>query len=279
VGHPVLYTFPLGLLILGSILALGFLLSLVKSDADRAKKLLTDPRHQRAWRLLQGESSSPVFIPVGEGGNQVAAEERFAKAADYLLSEGVPREKAESHLRVFQRLLQQVVDPLQALIPATPNKPYHHCFTVLYQSGEVLQERVANDSLTAYQQEIHHAVEEYARIGDLPGQALSAICALRPEGKSRFWLEFQPDGLPGEIKSELATRLEALPVPAVTRPVAFATHALLWGGTGTCVSLFRPIPRAWASLGPESVFPDAALEKAWPAEPATPAPAERQASS
>jgi hypothetical protein len=106
---------------------------------------------------------------------------------------------------------------------------------LFYQPDEVLRQRLVN------QQEFLHFIGEVDRVvrgyfSELepgPGQALTLVLAIRPGRRARFWLEFNPGGLPDEVPAGLQRRLQELRPPEARHgPVAHANHVLLWGGTG-----------------------------------------------
>lgn len=156
---------------------------------------------------------------------------------------------------------------LDQMIPDRPAEPAHFCYLQLYQPDEVLRQRLPSvEELGRFSQDVERAVAEFAAEERLSGQALSLFAALRPGGRSRFWLEFRPGGVSQEREEALLRRLERVRPPAVSGEVALASYALLWGGPGHKNDVFAFAPRAWVeALGPAGgVIPDDALSRAWP---------------
>src|SRR5262249_18267668 len=169
VGKPFLYRFPLGLLILAGVAAFSGLLSLWKTDADRAKQLLQDPKYQHALKVVSQDHStslpSSVFFRPGHSEEpSLAPEQRFSAAVDSILSEGVRREQAEKNVRLLQAQLSQSpgADPFRELVPDAPTLPIHPCFTFLYQPESVLLVRTTAEALTEYGKEIDRLLETFA---------------------------------------------------------------------------------------------------------------------
>ena len=148
--------------------------------------------------------------------------------------------------------------------------PVHICFVSLYQPDAILHERiVAFDDFGQYQKAVIRILEDQAAsVARQAGQFGSVYGAVRPGRKSRFWLEFSPGGVAPEFQAALLFRLNNLPAPMVRGPVAFAVHALLWGGTGERASRFLFMPTRWseAIAGRGGTIPDAPLRKVWPVE-------------
>jgi hypothetical protein len=157
-------------------------------------------------------------------------------------------------------------DPMAGLIPDQPQRPFHACFTQMYQADDVLRQRVPSvDDFSNYLKALDGELAAFAAERAFDGQALSLFVAVRPGRQSRLWLEFRPGGVPAHPERELVSRLEAVPAPEVNGPVAVATYSLLWGGPGTKENLFAFMPGEWAeAVGPNDVLPDDALRKVWP---------------
>jgi hypothetical protein len=139
---------------------------------------------------------------------------------------------------------------------------------VLYQPDPVLRQRVASIEVFAkYLKQIMDTAAEYwAGVPAGESRAVTLVVAVKPGGRSRFWLDANPPGLEAELVRGLYERLQGLPVPLVRQgPVAVAIQATLWGCGG------RPggwafIPREWqdACGGQELLVPDGILEIVWP---------------
>ena len=100
---PFAYQFPLGLLILGGIVALGLLTKIfVESDADRVRKLLKNPKYQHALEILSRPEPQPVADQSLSDASRLF-ERRLTAAVDYLHWEGLSREEAEGNLRLIVR--------------------------------------------------------------------------------------------------------------------------------------------------------------------------------
>ena len=98
-----------------------------------------------------------------------------------------------------------------------------------------------------------------------PAQAVTLVIAVKPGGKSRFWVNFNPGGgVDTELVKGLLERLQELPVPVVRQgPVAVAIQATLWGGQRGGWEL---IPKEWQeACGQQNVLVlDGILAIVWP---------------
>lgn len=136
-----------------------------------------------------------------------------------------------------------------------------------HQPDEVLRQRLDGAEIGQFSRRVESVVEHYfAGLAPGPGQALTIVWAVRPGRLVRFWLEFNPGGLPAEIGEELQRRLNDMHPPAVrSGPVSCALHCALWGGTGKA-DAFAFIPREWQAAcreGENLVIPDDVLARVW----------------
>jgi hypothetical protein len=139
---------------------------------------------------------------------------------------------------------------------------------LLYQPDEVLRERVTDiEAFGGYLKEIYAVAEEYwAGKPEGPGQALTIVAAVKPGGRTRFWLDSSLGKLNPAVAQPLIHRLQELPVPAVRQgPVAFAIQGVLWGGApGGGGWAFVPTEWQERCHGRNLVVPDGFLELVWP---------------
>jgi hypothetical protein len=139
---------------------------------------------------------------------------------------------------------------------------------VLYQPDAVLRERVASVEVFAkyLKQVMDTASAFWSAVPAGECRAVTLVVAVKPGGRSRFWLDANPPGLDAGLVRSLCERLQGLPVPLVRHgPVALAIHATLWGSGG------RPggwafIPKEWQdACGQQQLLvPDGFLEIVWP---------------
>jgi hypothetical protein len=231
-------------------------------------------RERRVRRLLRKRPYQYALVVYAYG--------NLTKAVRYLCEHGLAEKKADANLRLILRTLgigstglgpygKGIVtvsslrsckpDAAGSLVPSQPRQPVHPCGQALYQPDSVLQHRVASvQDMGEYLQAVSGAVEEFAGFFQFAGQALSLTGVVRPGRHRRFWLEFQPDGVPSKMKQRLLQRLEVIEAPQVDGPVAFVSHLLLWGGPDQ-EAPFSFVPRAW--LRPIGVLPDDPLKKLW----------------
>jgi hypothetical protein len=94
---PFLYTFPLGLTIVGVLFGgLVLIAKFVKTDDDRTvAKLQSDPRYAQAIQIFLATLPSDEADPVRRREKVLAA---LQSAVEYLTTQGVPREEAEKNL-------------------------------------------------------------------------------------------------------------------------------------------------------------------------------------
>jgi hypothetical protein len=140
----------------------------------------------------------------------------------------------------------------------------------LYQPEEVLQRRLADSSVFAkYMKQVMDAATRYwATVPRQRGRGAVLVAAVKPGGRSRFWLETEPAGLGASLVEGLYRALEQIPAPLVRGgPVAVAMQASLWGG-GEMPGGFPPIPTEWRqaseSEGRNLLVPDEVLAVVWP---------------
>jgi hypothetical protein len=161
----------------------------------------------------------------------------------------------------------ELLGPPGHLIPARPLYPADFCYRHLYQPPVVLHDRLPSlEEFGRFCRDVEEAVREFATMVHYHGQSLSLFIGLRPGGRSRFWLEFRPDGVPAEAKQALLRRLEAVRPPEVRGEVAAASYSLLWGGPGYQTDVFAFIPYEWRAAlgGGQGLIPEDVLHVAWP---------------
>jgi hypothetical protein len=140
--------------------------------------------------------------------------------------------------------------------------------SIIYQPDEVLRQRVASqDVFINYVKQVIDTATAYWA-GEPAGapRAVTLVVAIKPGGRSRFWLDATPEPLPDEQVKRLTARLESLAVPLIRGgPVAVAFHASLWSGSPD-EGGWRFIPGEWqrACAGDELLVPDGILERVWP---------------
>jgi hypothetical protein len=218
----------------------------------------------RYWPLQEGE----VFLFTGR------TEEDFGKPLFYRVPVGLVVLAGLAFLGVGATIqcraqaarTAKANAALAGLLPDAPRRPFHPCFTQLFQPDDVLRQRVPAATVVGdYLKAIDESLTAFAAEHDFSGQALSLFLAVRPGRRSRAWVEFQPGGVPAVWERDLVPRLEAVPAPEVTGLIALATYSLLWGGPGTKENLFVGVPRAWAeAAGPKGAEVDDLLDRVWP---------------
>ena len=137
---------------------------------------------------------------------------------------------------------------------------------MLHQPDAVLRQRVMSPHLFGeFLPRIEQTVKEYLEaLPESDGRTCSIVVALKPNHKSRFWIEYYPVPLPPEDHAALLEALGRLDVPDIQGgPVSFAMFGLMWGGIGREKDPhFRAIPQEWHTSD-EGVIPDAPLAKVW----------------
>jgi hypothetical protein len=116
---------------------------------------------------------------------------------------------------------------------ATPVPAFAAAFNQWYQPDAVQRARIPDfDSMIQFAKRITAAGEEYwAAAPKGVGQSMTILAAIKPGGLSRFWVETSPGGLTADELAPFIELLEWVPAPLVHGgPVAFSTHAFLWGG-------------------------------------------------
>lgn len=116
---------------------------------------------------------------------------------------------------------------------------------VLLQHGDVIQQRVQSvDALAEYVRKVEVAA---ATALQLEFQRKPAggfiVVAVRPDGKSKSWLDFEPE-MPGATQAALRKSIEKVPPLEVkSGVVVFAIKVSVWGGKSP--SRFAPAPSEW----------------------------------
>jgi hypothetical protein len=148
------------------------------------------------------------------------------------------------------------------------SSPFQLVESLLYQPDEVLRQRLPNsDAFLDYVKRVLETAAAYW-IGQpvQAGQTVTLVMAIKPGGRSRFWLDLAPGGLPPEVERHFLSRLEELTPPVVQHgPVAMALHATLWGGRAAG---WEFLPRQWQQAcqhgNQELLVPDGILPLVWP---------------
>jgi hypothetical protein len=140
--------------------------------------------------------------------------------------------------------------------------------SILYQPDDVLRQRVASQDvfINYLKQVIEASTAFWAGEPAAAPRAVTLVVAIKPGGRSRFWLDVTPEALPAEQQARLTARLAAIAVPLVRGgPVAVALHASLWGGS-PAEGGWHFIPDEWqrACAGDQLIVPDGILERVWP---------------
>ena len=160
------------------------------------------------------------------------------------------------HLLASLLLAALTMTAAEAVEPATTYD------VILLQPDATMKARVPDlDRFADY----IRALQREARV---PGPAAAAsgfvVIALRPDGSSRAWLDFD-EPLNAGVSTMLVQRLRALPVPAVQGgPVVFALKVGLWGGKPS--ARVAPSPRQWrdaAARAGHALEPGELVEKIW----------------
>jgi hypothetical protein len=148
------------------------------------------------------------------------------------------------------------------------SSPFQLVESLLYQPDEVLRQRMPNsDAFLAYVKRVLETAAAYWTAQPVQsGQTATLVLAVKPGGRSRFWLDLDPGGLAPEAERNFLARLEELTPPVVQHgPVAMAFHATLWGGRA---SGWEFLPREWQQAcqqgGQQLLVPDGILPLVWP---------------
>lgn len=132
-------------------------------------------------------------------------------------------------------------------LPARASEPLTKFGVVLLQPDIVLKNRVPE--VTALANYIR-AVEDAARASFLtnqqhPSTAGFIVVAVRPEQKSKVWLDFDPP-LPSALKDVVIANLKAVqPFGARAGAVVFAIKVGIWGGAKPVRT--TPSPAEWTA--------------------------------
>ncbi len=145
-------------------------------------------------------------------------------------------------------------------------KPYDMRGVLLLQPDFILSERVEVADLSTYIKSVTAAADTTLAGIDKPVPSAGFIViAVRPDGRSKVWLDFSP-ALPPAIAARLRASLERVaPFRADGGIVVFALNSTLWGAEASS----RPMPspfewnNAMKSLdGPMEI--EALVERVWP---------------
>ncbi len=104
-GKPFLYKFPLGLVIIGSLVILGGLGALfgkaspVPTSPAQVQQLLEDPRYPKALEIMA--ECGRQLEAAGPGPDGQTSSNPFEAAVEYLVREGVPAAEAEANLNLI----------------------------------------------------------------------------------------------------------------------------------------------------------------------------------
>ncbi|MEO8673768.1 MAG: hypothetical protein ABI411_20865 [Tahibacter sp.] len=144
-------------------------------------------------------------------------------------------------------------------------KPYSNEGIVLLQPEFLLQERVTVDDLGNYiKAVVAAATATLATENNLTPSAGFLVFAIRPEGTSKTWLDFNP-ALPAALDARLRAALDAVPPCKTQRGVVvFAIDSSLSGAS----SLQRePAPAEWKKAlktPTEKVEIAELMDRVWP---------------
>lgn len=154
--------------------------------------------------------------------------------------------------------------------PAT-DKIFHVLFIDLYQSNQVMVDRLGNDATSFIQYATNVKREAANTFAHTNHQSMSGtlVVAVKPGNESKVWLIMDHSQISQKLRTNLIKRLEAVPVLSVAEgPIAFSISFDAWGGSPDAVHDTNPIiPIEWqdAMRGqPTGVVPDAPLAIIWP---------------
>lgn len=116
---------------------------------------------------------------------------------------------------------------------------------VLLQHGDVIQQRVQSvDALAEYIQKVQDAAAA-ALQSESQRKATGGflVVAVRPNGKSKAWLDLEPEA-PGTTQDMLRKSIEEIqPLEVRSGVVVFAIKVSIWGGK--VPPRFAPAPSEW----------------------------------
>lgn len=137
---------------------------------------------------------------------------------------------------------------------------------MLLQPESVLRERVRVQELSGYIASVNAAAEtSLAGIAEPSPTSGFIVIAVRPDGRSRTWLDFAP-ALPPTVDARLRSSMEQVATFKATGGlVVFAINATLWGAAPTGCQ--GPSPVEWQAVmktadGPMEL--EALIERVWP---------------
>jgi hypothetical protein len=145
-------------------------------------------------------------------------------------------------------------------------KPYSMQNVLLLQPDSVLRERVEVADLSIYIKSVITAADTSLAGIDKPvSSAGFIVVAVRPDGRSKVWLDFSPT-LPPAIAARLRSSLERVaPFRADGGIVVFALNSTLWGAEAT--SRPMPSPSEWNNATKSLDTPieiEELIERVWP---------------
>ena len=154
-----------------------------------------------------------------------------------------------------------------------PAKGFVTTGIVLYQTNEVLQQRVPDTTLLAAYLKQLQAILTGTFANDKTPETFHVVVAVRPGKQARVWFVASKQAVDSAELAALRAKLEAVtPVEVTGGPVALAISGTLAGGDGAGKPDARefqpPVPKAWqdavkTKLTPQTV--DATLDAVWPA--------------
>lgn len=152
------------------------------------------------------------------------------------------------------------------LIPENPDRPFYFALSMMHQPDPILERRIVSiDEVGNYMKRIESTSKEFFEsIPESAGRTCSIIFALKPNRRSRLWIEYHPTPLPHDDHHALLDRLSSIDAPEVREgPVSIAMFALLWGGIGRDARPnFSMVPKEWVEAG--GTIPDEPLSRVWP---------------
>lgn len=166
-------------------------------------------------------------------------------------------------------MIPEILFALSMLGAVATAEPYRMTQIVLLQPDAVIGRRVEVQALSDYVRQVNAAAQ--AHLAGVAGPAPAAgfvVIAVRPEARSRVWLDFDPP-LPPDVAAALRASLERVtPFDAKDGMVVFAISATLWGAATTERSL--PSLPEWDAALKDTQVPletEALVERVWPSEP------------
>ena len=139
---------------------------------------------------------------------------------------------------------------------------------VLYQSGDVIEERLSDfNKLSEYVKRLRDVCQKFFAVDAQP-EMLDVVVAVRPGRKSRIWFVSSRQSKPDAKRESLRRELEKVkPCDVKNGPIVFAIAGKVAGGDGKRRMGSTPMPAEWqraAERQKNVVIPDGVLDLVWP---------------